>query len=98
MYKVHPQADIKAWLKFKMINAGFKTRIKTKISSKCLIADTDFMGSVYFAYRVNKYYYNFFCYKLSPTILYFKTSLELFSFLIRKHTLRFNFHITKGWN
>lgn len=60
MYKVHPQADIKAWLKFKMINAGFKTRIKTKISSKCLIADTDFMGSVYFAYRVNKYYYNFF--------------------------------------
>lgn len=40
----------------------------------------------------------YFCYKLSPTILCFKTSLELFVFSIRKHTLRFNFRITKGWN
>lgn len=60
MYKVHPQADIKAWLKFKMINAGLQTRIKNKISNKCLIAHADVMGSVYFAYCVNNYYYNLF--------------------------------------
>lgn len=30
MYKVHPQAYVKVWLKSKMINAGFKTEIKKK--------------------------------------------------------------------
>lgn len=34
MYKVHPQAYIKAWLKFKMITAGLKTGIKNKIKSQ----------------------------------------------------------------
>lgn len=34
MYKVHPQAYVKAWLKFKMINAGLKTGIKNKIKSQ----------------------------------------------------------------
>lgn len=58
MYKVHPQAYIKAWLKFKMITAGLKTGIKNKIKSqvKCLKADTHIMVSVYFAYHDNNYY------------------------------------------